>query len=157
MPDVLRINNAVFSWNSCSFSIDAQPYTGLTAIKNGQKRERAKVWGMNKSGKPLGRTRGHYEADPVEITFLEDTWDALSTYLLVKGLGSVGDAEVTGLLKISELGKTPIIILMEDLVTTAEGDDKKEGAEPNTIVVTFDCMRIMRNLKPFHSLGLALL
>lgn len=156
MADVLRINNTLYSWTSCSFKIDLAPYLGIVSIKNGQKRDRTKVWGMDKSGRALGRTRGKYDLDPVEITFLEDTYNSLCTYLAVKGLGSIGDAEVQGILSVSELGKEPIIITFQDMVLVSESDDKKEGPEGNMIVATFDIMGLYRNFKPMFSIGQAL-
>ena len=153
MTDKLRVNSKEFSWNSCDFKLDGIPYEGLASIDYGQKRERKKVKGMNRSGAPIARTGGAYEPQAVKIRFLKSTWNLITTALTLVGGGSYGDAEVTGTLQISERLLPPQITVFERMAVASEADAFSEDGEPLYVDVEFDVMGIVENGKRLSSLG----
>jgi hypothetical protein len=158
MTDVLRVNNTVYSWNSTQFLIAGAPYTGILSVSYGQKRERKKVWGARRDGRPLGRTAGKYDPGPVKMTMLADTFDVMTTLLTVLGLGSYGDAEVPILIQIAEPGiplpgSPPVLTTAISFATITDVEDtKQEGTDELVKEVTWDVMQILENGKSLQSI-----
>ena len=159
MTDILRINNLIVGWNSASFYIDGlDPYNGITSINYEQKRERKVVYGMRRDGTPLGKTSGKYSVPNVSITFLRDSYDKLTTYLTLKGLGSYGDAEFAFSLLYSEpKAGTIISIIGTGCTIDGEKDSQQEGTDELVTEVEIGCLSILRNGKPLYSLARNLL
>jgi hypothetical protein len=154
MTDIIRVNNNEFSYRSCEFKLDLEPYEGLSSIDFGDKRVPAKVKGMNRSGAPIARTRGDYDLDPLNITFLESTWVQIAAKLTLKGLGSMGNAEVQGTLSVYELGLIPLLYVFKDMKLTDFKSAKKEGNEPNMVETAWDIMQLTQNGQVLYSRGL---
>src|SRR5215469_17842827 len=126
--DTFRFNDNVLSWESCEFEILGVQYEGLTSISTGQKRQRKKVKGMRKSGTPLGKTAGSYDAGPIKIRFLVDTWEMIkTTQLTALGLGSYGDASFTLSLTAFEIGLLPLVFAATGCTVEDEEDVYEES------------------------------
>lgn len=153
MTDKLRINSKEFSWNSCEFKLLAVPYEGILSIDFGQKRERKKVAGMNRSGRPIARTRGKYEPHAVKIRYLASTFERIKIQTAPLGLGSYGDAEVTATLSIFEVGIPPRITVFDRMVVADESEAYSDDGEALGVDVEYDVMSILTNGIPLFSLG----
>lgn len=153
MSDLVRINNTILSGNSCRFLILGAPFEGIQALDYEQTRERKKVWGARKNGRPIGRTAGKYEVKSVTMTMLRDSYDVLTTLLTPLGLGSYGDAEFPMIAQYFEpvpplVGTTmPINVLFESCVIVGEKEGYAEGIDELVTEVTLDCMSIVKNGK----------
>ncbi len=152
MTDILRINNTIYSHNSCSFKIDAAPYTGITSFDYEQKRERKIVYGARKSGTPLGWTSGKYTVPPIRLVMLKDSADKLTTFLSLKGLGSYGDAEFNITLQAVEPGQLPITVVCDPCCITGKKDTTAEGIEELLTELEIACLKITENGKRLWSL-----
>ncbi len=124
-----KVNGNIFSWASTELVIGVSPFVGLTEFSYGQKRTHAKVPGMNRSRGPLGVTSGVYEADPITMKMLANSYVALIAALSLKGLGSAGSAVVPITWKCFEPKRPPLVMvatncrLEESKTTTSEGPE----------------------------------
>ncbi len=153
MPDVIRINHTLYSWTSCSFKIDGQPWKGVLSLDYEQKRERKVVYAANQDGTPLGKTAGKYSVGGVSLKMLRDSADALTTYLTGKGLGSYGDAEFGILIQTVEpvIGSIPLTASLEVCTIDGKKDAHEEGVDE--LVTEFDigCLQMTENFKRLWS------
>jgi hypothetical protein len=159
MPDVIRIGHTIYSWTSCVFKIDNQPFTGLVALDYEQKRERVVQYGARPDGRPLGKTAGKYSVPSFSMKMLRDSADALTTYLTLKGLGSYGDAEFTIMVQVIEpvLGMVPMTTLAESCTIDGEKDGHEEGVDSLLTEFEIGCLQLTKNGKRLWSVqrGLA--
>jgi len=154
MPDIVRINNTIYSWESVEFTIDGNPWTGLVAVDTEQKRERKKVYAARKSGRPLGRTRGKYSVPTFTMKILVDSFDALTDYLCQQsGSQSYGDSEFDFTIGIAEPGPglRPITIIGTDVAIVGEKDGYEEGVDELLTEVELDAMSLTKNGKNLWS------
>lgn len=151
MTDIIRVNNTILSWNSCSFKVDGIPYNGITAFDYEQKRERKLVHGAKRDGRPLGKTSGKYSVPSCSMTMLRDSFDKLTTYLTVKGLGSYGDAEFILIVQYIEPLQPPITVLCTGCTIDGDKDAQQEGIDELLTEVTIGCLEIVKNGKRLAS------
>ena len=84
---------------------------------------------MNRSGAPLGVTSGKYEADPLTMKMLANSYVVLLGILSLKGLGSAGSAVIPITWKCAEPKRPPLVMvtancrLEESKTTTSEGPE----------------------------------
>jgi hypothetical protein len=158
MPDVVRVNNTIYSWTSCRFLIDAQPWTGLVSVDYEEKRERKIVYAARQAGIPLGWTSGKYSVPTFSMKFLRDSGNALTDYLTTGGLinpgaGSFGDAEWTFMLQTVEptVGSIPITTVGVPCTIIGSKETHEEGIEE--LVTEFDiaCLSLRHNGKQLWS------
>lgn len=91
-PDIIRVNSAVYSWNSTASYIDNMPYIGIVGVDFDHGIESEKVWAQTRAGAPIGRTDGKYDAN-LKISMLRQSWvKTLLPQLRAKGalMGGVG-------------------------------------------------------------------
>lgn len=131
MPDIVRVNNTIYSWNSCLQKIDNSPFIGIVDTAYEQKRERKIVYAGRKDGRPLGWTAGKYSAPTFTIKMLKDSAEAFTDYLTTQGNGSYGDAEWGYLLQIAEpvKGSRPLTISAPICVVVGKKDGAAEGID----------------------------
>ena len=153
MTDTLRVNNNEFSIASCQFKADGVPYEGINSIKYSQTRKRKKVRGMNRTRKPISRTRGNYEPGPVTVKMLTSSFSRLTGQLTAKGLGSYGSAEWTGILTIAEPGMVPQVTILKDLCIDEDSFDASDSDDPLYTEFTCDVMDITVNGKVLYTRG----
>lgn len=151
MTDLLRINNTIFSWNSCSFRFDGVPYNGILGLDYEQKRERKVVHAARRDGRPLGKTSGKYTVPTFTLNMLRDSADKLTTQMTVKGLGSYGDAEFVFVAQYIEPLQIPITVLCTGCTIDGEKDGNQEGVDELTTEFTIGCLSILKNGKSLAS------
>ena len=136
----IRVNGLVTSWNSLELEIDGVPYEGITSISFGQTRERQFIYGMRKSGPPLGRAAGKYTPGNIKIKFLPDTWKLVRLALAARGLeeGGVGYSEFEFSLVLSayEVGGVPVVFAATGCIIVEEADSFDEGNDALVTEVT---------------------
>lgn len=108
-PNLVRLNQVPYSWNSCAHFFAGFPYKGITAVEFGETREVSLVHAAQQDGTPLGITAGIYKVDNLMWTLLTDSAAGLFTDLTVLGLGSYGDASFNYMCQIFEPTLPPSI------------------------------------------------
>jgi hypothetical protein len=68
MSDQRHIPGNEISWGSIKAYIDNQPYTGLTSMAGGDKRERTYGYGLGPAHGPSRRSKGKYTPEPLKVT-----------------------------------------------------------------------------------------
>jgi hypothetical protein len=148
-----KVNGFVHSWASSELIIGASPFVGITEMSYGDKRTRAKVVGMNRSGVPLGRTSGKYEADPLTFKVLIKTYGVLLGLLTAKGLGSAGSGGVPIIWKCFEPKSPPLIVTFEDCLLEERSTSLSEGPDAITRDLSFNVKSITENGMVLYSRG----
>jgi hypothetical protein len=143
--DTFRVNGLVPSWESLEFELEGVPYEGITGITFGQKRERPLVYGMRKSGTPIGKTAGKYTPGEVKLKFFPDTWAKIRLILSALGLGSYGDADFAFTLSAFELGGTPVVFAAASCSVVDEEDGYDEGVEALITEVTIQPLIVSKD------------
>jgi hypothetical protein len=153
MTDIIRVNNTIVSATSCSWKFDGQPYEGITALNFSDKRERKTVHASRRDGRALGKTSGKYTVGDFSFTMLVDSFDRLTTYLTLKGLGSYGDAEWTFIGQYIEPapGSIPITAVIDGCTVDEVSDPYSEGIDEKVVDVTCSALSITRNGKRLWS------
>lgn len=146
MADVFRVNGNVISWGSCSLKIDSEPFVGFTSISYGDKRERAKLFGMGRAQSARGRTRGKYTTDPIKLKGPKSTVQTLRAQLAASASDgkSYGDVIFPMVLQYIE-DETQITVEFEDCAWTGATSSDEEGADAMMEEIEIDVMRIRRN------------
>lgn len=148
MPAVPRVLSQVVGWYSGRMVVAGVPLEGLMQADSEEERTRGKVWGQRKSGRPLGRTSGKYEAKPFVLKVLADEWHLfVMPVLTALGLGSYGSAEfpvsftffepLNPQLTINNAWDAACVINMKDSLT--------EGPDPYALDITLDALSMKRN------------
>lgn len=148
-PNLVRLNNTVYSWNSTRFTVNGDPYTGgLVAVEWAQKRERKLVHAGDPAGRPKGWTSGKYSVPTLKFKFLKDSGAALRAELALTGAGSYGDAEFVFTLQCIEPvvpPNIPIILTGNPCTITDVHEAREEGIDE--IVEEWDvmCLNLLEN------------
>jgi hypothetical protein len=95
MADSVRINGNAYSWGSIVLKLDGERFVGVKDISYDDKRERTFAHGMNKSHKPIARSRGKYTPSNCKVTMLKSSAKAFRAALAEKQTDkkSFGDTE----------------------------------------------------------------
>lgn len=131
-PNLIRVNNTIYSWTSSRLLINGDPFEGLKAIDYEQKRERKVVHAADKAGRPKGWTSGKYIPPLVKMRFLKDSAAALKAELAALGAGSYGDAEWLFLLQCLEPvlpPNLPITITAQPCCIVGTREAREEGSD----------------------------
>lgn len=152
MSDSVRINGAMHSWSSTIFKIGLERYWGLTSISFGDKIERTKGYGMQRSHAPRGRSAGKYTVEPLKIKGPKSTIEAIrNQFALAAPDGkSVGLPSFDVNLQFVELGETPISVQITDCKIAEDMSSHEENPDPLQDEMTFDVMRVIRNGKTLY-------
>lgn len=146
-PNLVRVNNTIYSSTSTVMNIDGEPWTGFKSIDYEQKRTRKVVHAGRQDGRPVGWTAGKYEGPTLKLKFLKDSASALKVDLAAQGAGSFGDHEFTFLLQCVEpvIGLLPITLVGNPCVIIGEHESREEGSDE--IVTEFDvaCLNLIEN------------
>lgn len=156
MPDVVRIGQTIYSNTSSVFKFDNQPYTGVVATDFEQKRERKTVKAARQDGLPLGMTAGTYSVESFSMKMLIDSYDALTTYLTLKGLGSYGDPPFTYDVQATEplplaAGLLPITMSSPYTWIVGDKESRETGIDELLVEVTLASLYYTRNGKQLWS------
>lgn len=156
-PNIVRINNTLYSWNSTRLTINGDPWTGgLLSIDHAEKRERKLVHGGDPAGRPKGWTSGKYSVATLKMKFLKDSAAALKLELAALGAGSFGDAEWLFSLQCVEPvlpPSLPITLAGGPCTITDCHETREEGVDE--LVEEFDimCLQLLENGVPLWSLA----
>lgn len=149
MADQIRVNGNLYSWGSIRAKIDGVPYHKFTEITFGDKRERAKLWGMGRHQAPVGRTGGKYTPDAVKLKGPKETMQAFRADLARRAPDRVsyGNVEFELVVQFVESAstQTPIHIEIQGCVVVSDASSNAEGADASQDDMEIDCMRIVRN------------
>ena len=132
-----KVNGFLHSWRSSELIIGVAPFVGVSEMSWGEKRERKKVIGMNRSGVPLGVTSGGYDASVLSMKVYTKTWLVLAALLTAKGLGSMGSGAVPITWKVYEPKSPPMVVtfsgcyLEENKGGGSEGPRRSAGRRRN--------------------------
>lgn len=156
MPDVVRVGQIIYSWNSSVFKFDNQPFTGVVAADYELKRERKIVYAARQDGLPLGLTSGKFSVESFSMKMLIDSYDALTTYLTTKGLGSYGDPPFSWIAQCTEpISQAPGLIPLTAsspytwIVGSKAGYE--EGVDEQLVEVTLASLSLTENGKQLWS------
>jgi hypothetical protein len=151
---ILRVNNREFSSASAELVLAGSPMSRVTSIEWSQTRERKKLVGMNRAGKPVARSRGTYVPGMVKIRFTTAGFEYLTDALTLLGAGSYGDAEFMGMLTLFETKLArPHVVVWEDMTIAGETTAFSDDGEVIGTDVEFDCMSVIENFKILYSVG----
>lgn len=147
MADEVRINGNIYSWGSIVLKIGGVRFFGFDQLSYGDKRERAKVYGMGKHQAPRGRSRGKYTVEPVKLRGPKSTVQAAREQLAALSTDGVsyGDVECEITAQYVETGEVPMIVEIERCVWSSNATSEEEGVEAIKEEVEFDAMLIRRN------------
>ena len=162
MADEKEINGNVYSWSSIELKLDGGaddllvelPYVGVTKIKYNEKIERALVYGLGKSFKPLGMTRGKYSADS-SLTMRKHSAEALRKALAAKSAdgATFGEVSFQAIVSYSEPGSNqePIVVEINGCRIAGTGGDHSEGADGLEEEVPLTVLSIVTNGRTLYS------
>ena len=83
-PNIVRVNNTLYSFASTRMQINGDPWEGFVSIEYPQKRERKLVYAGDPAGRPKGWTAGKYTAGAIKMGFLKDSAAALEAMVAAK-------------------------------------------------------------------------
>jgi len=146
-PNIIRINHTIFSWTSCAFQINGEPWKGIVEVNWEQKRERKVVYAANQDGTPLGKTSGKYSVTGFTLKMLRDSAEALKLELSALGLGSYGDAEFvfSGQMIEPVVGSVPITFIGETCTIDGEKEGHAEGVDELVTEFEIGCLAFTSN------------
>lgn len=153
---VPRILDQVVGWYSGRLVLAGVPLEGLMQADSEESRDRGKVWGQRRSGKPIGRTSGKYEAKPFVLKVLADEWHLLVQPVLTGlGLGSYGSAVFPVSFTFFEPLNPQLTInnAWDDATVINVKDSLTEGPDPYALDITFDAMSMKRNGQTLYDLS----
>ncbi len=156
-PDTIRINSAVYAYNSCATFVDNIPFQGILEVSYDHGIESEKVWAQTRAGAPIGRTDGKYDAN-LKITMLRDSWTILLKWLSTKGLqqGGAGFGRVafTLVFQIShpQIGRQTIEFV--DCRIQKHSEPNQVGTAPLQTELEISVMDILLDNKSMHAPGL---
>jgi hypothetical protein len=143
MSDRERINGNTYSWSSTEFHIGDDRITGVKSIEYGDSRERALAYGMNRSHAPIGRSAGKYTPDPVKVTVLKSTADAIRASLARQaGTGGPGNAESTIVVQYTEDDLGSVVDIIRRCTLTKQASKVEENPDPLYEDMEFQCLTI---------------
>lgn len=141
--DLMRVNGRLVSRASVIFKIDDVPIYGVVSIDWDQGRPHAKGMGLKKSGPPLGRTSGEYEAGMLKVRFFTHTAQTVRKNLAerVDDGRSYGNAVVDATLEIDE-PEFPQLTEFFEITVEKETSGIPEGPEATAVDFEFSMMKL---------------
>jgi hypothetical protein len=162
VPDVIRVNNQPYSWNSSLSTFDLQPWPGVVEVNIGDKTDVETVYTQTQDGRPIGATAGQYEVSNFKIKMLRDSADALTTYLSTVpnplggpfSPGAYGRREFSFGLTVTEpllIGGIPLILIAGVCRIIGHDETTAKGIEALVTEFTLWCKGIIRNGKTLYT------
>lgn len=154
-PNLVRINDIVYSWASTAFTWNGFPVRGILELSFEQKRERKVVYAANQSGRPIGKTSGKYSVPSCTVKMLKDTADSLTTDLTALGLGSYGDAVSVITVHAVEpvVGSLPLIAVLSGVTIDGKKDAHVEGIDELVTEFELGVLNVIENGKVLWSVA----
>jgi hypothetical protein len=154
MPDITRVNDTIYSWNSCLHKIDNQPWVHIMEVNWEQKIDAKTVYAARKDGLPLGSTTGKWSLEGFTIKMLRDSADAFTDYLCSKtGTRFYGRARFDYLLQVTEPvpGARPLTASAQICRVVNEKDAQAEGTDELVTEFTILSIFFIKNGKALWS------
>ena len=147
MADPIIVNGSQMSWGSIVLKLDAERFTGFTAIAFSDKRERVKAYGMGRSHAPRGRSLGKYTIDPVKLTGWKSSVQIFREALAAQAPDgeSYGDVEFQIVCQYIEGDERDVTVEIDRCVWASNTSSDEENPDPLKEDVEFDAMFIRRN------------
>ena len=146
-PSVL-LNGVAYGFQSLRFIVGDEDlyFRGSTELSFSEKRERGKVWGATRSGRPLARTSGKYEAGKVKWKLTVKFWQQLRALLATQATDGVsyGNVVFHGLLQIIEPTDEQMhSIEFFDMTVEEITSNFSEGSDGLMQEIVFDTMALL--------------
>jgi hypothetical protein len=154
MPDITRVNDTIYSWNSCLHKIDNQPWVSIMEVNWEQKIDAKTIYAARPDGLPIGSTTGKWSLEGFTMKLLRDSADALTDYLCTKtGNRNYGRARFDYLLQATEPvpNARPLIASATTCRIVGEKDAHAEGIDELVTEFTILCLRFTKNGKSLWS------
>ncbi len=130
MPDVVRVNDKTFSYQSTRTKIDGELFEGISAMSFDEKLETAYVYGQRRSGAPIAQTSGKYTPPELKVTFLEESANALIATLSARSLdASYGGVPFVLAFQGFEVGLPPFLLVAGSCRITGHSGSYQDGAD----------------------------
>lgn len=141
-PSFPLINGNRYDYTSIEIMVEGIPYRGIKSIDYEDSLDSAKQYGT--SARPLGRTRGKYDASGSLEIFLEDAV-VLRTILAAVGNGGMGAANFTIVVAYAEIGSPIVVVKMLGCRVKKVAASHAQGNDGITEKWDLDVMDITRN------------
>lgn len=134
MPDIVRVNNQPYSWNSTRTLLLAQPWPGVVEVNYAEKLDVETVYSQTQDGKPIGATAGQYATEGCSIKMLSDSAAAFLAQLsaLPPFIGSYGRTEFPFVFTATESllpGGLPIVVAAPVCRVIGRKEARAKGVE----------------------------
>jgi hypothetical protein len=131
------------------FKVQGVTFRGIKAIDYGEKRERAKAWGMGRDYAPMGRTSGKYTPDPLKLTIFKSS---LAEFLLMfTGPTGTLNQEREIVLQYVEVGtEAPMTVEFRRAVIASRHTALDESPEASVEEIELDVMSMSENGLTLH-------
>lgn len=127
--ELIRVNGRRFDKSSVRLKIAGVKFEGWTDFKYGDKRERAKVMGVTRDGRPLGVTEGKYEADESALTMFLASADQLRKLVAARSVSIGSFGQPTFPITCQYVGPTGAIVTDQLFDCWIAGQSTSIGAE----------------------------
>ncbi len=141
------VNGNRFDYTSIEAIVSGVPYRGVKAVNYSDSLDKAKQYGT--SARPLGKTRGKYDADASLEIFKEEAIVLRTALAALAGGDGWGEVDFTLVVAYAEAGQPVTVDTVQASVQKCE-DGHAQGNEGLTEKWTLTVMEVKRN-------GLALL
>lgn len=142
----IYINNKAYDFGSVVVKIAGDSYEGINSIKYGQKRERGRVFRMNRSRLPLGVTPGKVTFDDMVIKFNKQSALFLRTRLASKAGGtSYGDLIFPISIQLAEPGLLPVTDEFPKCWIAGDDGSADDNTDPLYEEISFGVMSMKRS------------
>lgn len=142
----IYVNNKAYDFGSVIFKAAGVSYEGINSIKFGQKRERGKVYRMNRSRLPLGVTPGKVTTEDLVVKFNKQSAQLLRADLAHKaGNGSYGDLIFPITIQLAEPGLLPVTDEFPKCWIAGDDGSADDNTDPLYEEVIFGVMFMRRS------------
>ena len=135
MADYPVVNGFAYSWASVRFRFDGGEVVAIKDITYSHKVDRAKLRGAGM--RPLGRTRGEYEAEG-SVTLFREGWDALRAKL---GTGYM-ERRFSISVSYAEAGQPVVTDELLDCVISSVENNPSQGTDALEVSLDLDIMQL---------------
>ena len=144
MADTPSVNGNIPSWADIIIKIDDDRYYGITEISYEDARERALVYGMNKSGGPRGMTSGKYTPSASSMTMDKVAARELKAALAARSSDgkSFGNTEFQVVVQYAAEGQPVQTDTLSRCRITGNGNSHSEGSDALTESIPFQPLAI---------------
>ena len=159
--DTTRLQGTRFGSQSCLFQITTAGGTqldwleGVMGASYEDKRDRPKVYGSRRDGRPIGKLAGKYDPGISSMDMTEETYDLVTDTLAAEsGDGaSFGDVDFTMQIQLFEEDQVTVITKTFEVcnVVGEKGDYPTSGNDPLNIALAWDYLGKDTNGKTLYS------